>query len=68
MSSEYLDAKAIAQMLGVKEGTIRMYVFRREIPFIRLSGKKSPLRFSRASIDKWLMGKEQKAQVRNFER
>lgn len=45
------DVPDVAQYLKVSESTIRAYILKRAIPFIRLG---SLIRFRRAEIDAWI--------------
>ncbi len=55
-SKSYFNIKEVSEYIGFSKRSIYGLVARRQIPFIPLSDK--ALRFSRASIDKWLARKE----------
>lgn len=52
MDNDLIDHDELAVYLKVKKGTIYAKVSRREIPFIRISGRL--VRFSKRAIDAWL--------------
>ena len=47
----FLDIKQLAIKLNVKESLIRQLVFRRKIPYIKISRL---LRFDEKKVDEWL--------------
>jgi excisionase family DNA binding protein len=49
---QLMTVPQLAEMLAVSEKTVRKWVFRREIPFVKLNGKS--VRFSRLAIQKWM--------------
>ncbi len=50
----FLTVNEVGQMLAVSERTIRDWVYRNQIPHIKINGA---LRFSLAELEKWLGGK-----------
>ena len=53
-SDEYLDTATVAQYLKMSPNTIRQYVSRGRIPFIKVPGS-NLVRFSKNQIDQWMM-------------
>ena len=50
-----LNAKQVAEILGVTPGTVYQYIYRGEIPYIKLNGKS--IRFIPEEIEKWIKSK-----------
>ncbi len=51
---KYFNIHDLSKFLGVKERTIRAYVYHREIPYLKLN---KLLRFDVKEINKWLQKK-----------
>jgi excisionase family DNA binding protein len=49
---EVMSYKALAGYLGIAEGTLRHYVMRGEIPFVKIGAH---VRFLKAEIETWLL-------------
>ena len=49
---DIIDAKEVARLLGYTEGSIRVKVCRRDIPYLKIGGK---LRFRRSEIEQWIL-------------
>jgi excisionase family DNA binding protein len=46
-----LDVKAAAETLGISRHTLRSWIFRRRIPFVRLGGA---IRFNQADLERYV--------------
>ena len=51
MRERLLDTKQTAELLGVKEATLRDWVWRRKIPFVRIGGL---VKFEPTAIDRFI--------------
>ena len=51
---EYLDVEALAQYLMMSPNTIRQYVSKGRIPYIKVPGSHL-VRFLRSQVDTWMM-------------
>ena len=51
---EYYSTKELSEKLGIKEVTIRKWVFDRKIPHYKIGGGKGILLFKIIEIDEWL--------------
>ena len=55
METRYLNLKQLCEYASLTPASIYWLVFKRQIPFIKLTtASKSPLRFDKLEIDKWL--------------
>jgi excisionase family DNA binding protein len=59
---QHLSTKELAKRLDVKESTIRSWVFKKEIPFLKINRL---VRFRESAIQKWLGGKERRINERH---
>lgn len=55
---DFLDIPQLAKYLDAKPGTIRSWVFKRQIPFVKIGVL---VRFERAAIDDWLEDRRHQA-------
>ena len=51
----YFDVEMLARYLMMSKNTIRQYVSRGKIPFIKVPGS-NLVRFSKVAVDEWMMG------------
>ncbi|GEA81412.1 helix-turn-helix domain-containing protein [Cellulomonas uda] len=59
MSKEVLNVRETAELLGLTPEGVRELARRGEIPAMRFgSGRRSPYRFRRSSLEAWMEGKE----------
>jgi excisionase family DNA binding protein len=54
---QHWSTKELAKRLDVKESTVRSWVFKKQIPFVKIGRL---VRFKEKSIQKWLDGKERR--------
>ena len=52
--NDYLTVSELAVMLRIKEHTLRQYVYRKSIPYVKLQGTKGRVLFKRTAIEQWL--------------
>ena len=46
-----ISTKELSDRIGVKEGTIRVWVYKQEIPFVRV---RSLVRFDPDAVERWI--------------
>ena len=51
---QHWSTKELARILDVKESTVRSWVFKKEIPHVKINRL---VRFPESAIKRWLMGK-----------
>jgi excisionase family DNA binding protein len=51
ISRRYLDVKELSEYLGLKEGTIRVWICLKKIPYVKVGRL---VRFDLDKIDKWI--------------
>jgi excisionase family DNA binding protein len=51
MEKRFLGVKELAQYIGIKTGTIYVWVCHRKIPYLKIGGS---LKFDLHEIEKWL--------------
>ena len=62
---KYLNASQLAEVLGIKPGTIYSWVSRGiPIPHVKIEGT---IRFREKAVEAWLLKKEEERKRRNFE-
>ena len=59
MEKVYLSVSEVAQYMGISEASLRMRVFRNQIPYVRLSERK--VLFKKDELDSFLESKRVKA-------
>jgi excisionase family DNA binding protein len=58
---EVMNYKTLAVYLNIAEGTLRHYVMRDEIPFVKIGAH---VRFLKGEIDKWLLERNRRPAVK----
>ena len=62
-----LSPRQVAEALGISPITIYSWIHRgTDIPFIKLSEGRGPVRFRERSVQAWLDAKEKDARARNY--
>ena len=52
---EYFDVEGVSRYLKVSSHTIRQYVHKGKIPYIKVPGGSNLVRFPKSQIDEWMM-------------
>lgn len=66
MIDRYLTTKQVAELLSIRESTVRVWLHRGlDIPHVKIH---SVLRFPQAKLERWLAERENERARRNFER
>jgi excisionase family DNA binding protein len=55
-----IDKKEMASLLGIHERTLDNWVSMHKIPFIKLGGRSTPVKFRLSQVEEWLRTKEVK--------
>jgi excisionase family DNA binding protein len=55
-----LNVEEMAEILGISKNTLNHWISLRKIPFIKLGGRSTPVRFRPSQVLKWLESKEVK--------
>ena len=55
LQKQYYNVKEIAELLGISEKTVRKYVWKRTIPYLKIGGH---VRFDIDKINAWLEQRE----------
>ena len=59
--NEFLTKKEMASILRISLNTLNFWIYRRQIPFIKLgTGKNAPVRFSIEEVEEWLKNLKEK--------